>query len=139
MAKRMSISERESFLSEVQVGIVGIDEKKRSPRIVPLWYSFDPNIGITIIVKESSKKLKLLKLAMRFSICVQKATLPYKHVSVQGPIVDIRPCDDLIDLSKMVYRYMGDVAGTEYLNERSPEKSVVLVMKPEKWITADYT
>ena len=92
----MSISERESFLSEVQVGIVGIDEKKRSPRIVPLWYSFDPNIGITIIVKESSKKLKLLKLAMQFSICVQKATLPYKHVSVQGPIVDIRPCDDLI-------------------------------------------
>ena len=72
----MSISERESFLSEVQVGIVGIDEKNRSPRIVPLWYSFDPNIGITIIVKESSKKLKLLKLAMRFSLCVQKATLP---------------------------------------------------------------
>jgi hypothetical protein len=34
---------------------------------------------------------------------------------------------------------MGDVAGAEYLNERSPEKSVVLVMKPEKWITADYT
>jgi hypothetical protein len=135
----MSTWERESFLSEVQVGIVGIDEKNRSPRIVPLWYSFDPKIGITIIVKETSKKLKLLKLAMRFSLCVQKATLPYKHVSVQGPIVDVRPCDDLIDLPKMVYRYMSAIAGAEYLNKRPAENSVVLVMKPEKWITADYT
>jgi hypothetical protein len=135
----MTTSEREDFLSEVQVGVVGIEEKNRSPRIVPLWYSFDPNIGVTIIVKETSKKLTLLKLAMRFSICVQKATLPYKHVSVQGPIVDVRPCNDLVDLPKMVYRYMGDVAGAKYLNERPPEKSVVLVMEPEKWITADYT
>jgi len=139
MPNRMTTSEREDFLSEVQVGVVGIEEKNRSPRIVPLWYSFDPNIGVTIIVKETSKKLTLLKLAMRFSICVQKATLPYKHVSVQGPIVDVRPCNDLVDLPKMVYRYMGDVAGAKYLNERPPEKSVVLVMEPEKWITADYT
>ena len=135
----MSISERESFLSEVQVGIVGIDEKNRSPRIVPLWYSFDPNIGITIIVKESSKKLKLRKLAMRFSLSVQKATLPCKHVRGQGPIVDVRPCNDQIDLPKMVYRYLDKIAGAKYLNARPPEKSVVLVMKPEKWITADYT
>ena len=135
----MSTSERENFLSEVQVGIIGIDEKNRSPRIVPLWYSFDPNIGITIIVKETSKKLKLLKSAMQFSICVQKATPPYKHVSVQGPIVEVRPCDDLIDLPQMVYRYLGDIAGAEYLSKRPAEKSVVLIMKPEKWITADYT
>ena len=134
----MSKFEREAFLSEVHLGVIGIDEVNHSPRVVPLWYDFDPIIGVTIIVKERSRKLKLLTIANRFSLCVQKATIPYKHVSVQGPIIENRSCNDAIDLPKMVHRYMGNIAGEKYLQERSPERSVILVMRPEKWITANY-
>ncbi len=135
----MTKLEREGFLSEVHLGVVGINEPNHSPKVVPLWYDFDPLIGVVIIVREQSKKLKLLTEAYRFSLCVQKTTRPYKHVSVQGPIVDIRPCNDLVDLPKMVVRYMGDIDGKKYLEQRPNEKSVVLVMRPEKWVTADYS
>jgi hypothetical protein len=43
--------------------------------------------------KEEREAGKLLERAGRFSLCVQTETLPYKYVSVEGPVVAVEAAD----------------------------------------------
>ena len=79
MPLRMTKDSREQFLAEPRIGIVGIDEPGRSPRVVPLWYDFDPAVGVWIVSRTRSRKTALLREAGRYSLCVQD-TAPWPTV-----------------------------------------------------------
>ena len=89
----MTKEEREAFLADVHVGVISVAEDGHGPLTVPIWYSYEPGGEVRVITGRTSRKGKLLERAGRFSLCVQTETLPYKYVSVEGPIVTIEAAD----------------------------------------------
>jgi nitroimidazol reductase NimA-like FMN-containing flavoprotein (pyridoxamine 5'-phosphate oxidase superfamily) len=143
MSLTMTREEREAFLAEVHVGIVSIAEEGRGPLTVPIWYAYDAGGDVRIVTGRTSHKGRLLAGVGRFSLCVQTETRPYKYVSVEGPIVGTDPSDPDRDLRPLAHRYLGPAMGDRYMEETrgSVEQvdNVVVRMRPERWLTADYT
>ena len=143
MSLAMTKSEREDFLAGPHVGVISIQRENRGPLSVPIWYGYEPGGEIRIWSGGTSTKVKLLKRAGRFSLCAQQETLPYKYVSVEGPVVGMEPIDFDRELRPLVYRYLGPEEGDRYLEEfggRAAMTAQVLIrMCPEHWFSEDHS
>lgn len=137
MAK-MSREEREEFLSRPHVGIISIEHDGRGPLAVPVWYHYEPGGHIEVMMGTESKKAKLIDAAGRFTMTVQRETLPYKYVMAEGPVVETRPADTELDTRPMARRYLGEELGDQYVEDGSDDTSIVVVMRPEHWYSTDY-
>ncbi len=137
-ALSMTRAERETFLADLHVGVISIAEPERAPLAVPIWYDYDPAIGVWVITSGDSRKGRLLTGAMRYSLCAQVETGLYKYVSVEGPIVDIRPAELEKDSRPMAHRYFGPEFGDQYVASSEQSGNQVFVMQPERWLTVDY-
>jgi hypothetical protein len=69
---------------------------------------------------------------------VQTETLPYKYVSVEGPIVAVEAADLERDRRPLARRYLGTELGDRYIETRDVVGSVLVRMRPERWLTRDY-
>jgi hypothetical protein len=142
MSVAMTKAEREAFLADVHVGIVGIADEGRGPLTVPVWYAYEPGGELRIITGRSSRKGRLLARAGRFSLCAQTETPPYRYVSVEGPIVGSGPADLERDLRPLARRYLGREGGDRYVESarHAPEhaENELFRMRPERWLTVDY-
>ena len=56
MSYAMSREEREAFLAEIHVAIIGIPQQGRGPLTVPVWYTYQPNGEFHIWTGGSSRK-----------------------------------------------------------------------------------
>ena len=143
MTTKMSRDEREAFLADVHVGVISISEKGRGPLTAPIWYTYEPGGEVSIAIERSSRKMKLLKKGLRVSFCVQCEAPPYKYVSVEGPVVDIDASDVERDERPMARRYLGEKGGDHYIESstdgREPEDMVCVRIRPERWLTVDYS
>ena len=142
MSLKMSKSEREAFLADVHVAVISVADEPRGPLTVPIWYSYTPGGDVCIITDRSSRKGGLLERAGRFTLCVQSEALPYKYVSVEGPITSIQKSDVERDGRPMAHRYLGPELGDQYTEATSADRaaadSVLIRMRPEHWLTVDY-
>lgn len=139
MDLRMSVAERHAFLADLHVGSIGIEQPGAPPLVVPIWYDFDPEVGVRVITHPDSVKGRCLRAAGRFTLCVQDETPPaYKYVSVEGPVVETRPADLERDRRPMAHRYFGRDLGDAYLKGSPDEGALVYTMRPERWRTVDY-
>ena len=139
MTFTMTSSERESFLAEVHVGILGIEAHGRAPVLVPIWYSYEPGGDITFLTYKESRKVKLLQDAGRFSLCVQNERRPYKYVSVEGSIISLEEADNEQDLKPIARRYLGPEKGDEYVDATKGDERLIIRMRPRRWSSADYS
>jgi Pyridoxamine 5'-phosphate oxidase len=139
MSLSMTRSEREAFLAGLHVGIVSIERTGQPPLTVPIWYDFDPAIGIWLITGKDSEKGRALAAARRFALCAQTETPPlYQYVSVEGPVISVRPARLEEDRRPMARRYFGRELGDLYVESSEDENSLVFTMRPERWRTVDY-
>jgi nitroimidazol reductase NimA-like FMN-containing flavoprotein (pyridoxamine 5'-phosphate oxidase superfamily) len=142
MSLAMTRQERERFLADLHVGIIGIRDEGRGPLSVPIWYSYDPGGELRVVTGKTSRKGKLLERAGRFSLCVQTETPPYRYVSVEGPIIAIEPADLERDVRPLAHRYLGVQVGDRYVETTQKEpghlENVLVRMRPERWLTVDY-
>jgi nitroimidazol reductase NimA-like FMN-containing flavoprotein (pyridoxamine 5'-phosphate oxidase superfamily) len=139
MALTMTKDEREAFLADVHAAVISVAEDGHAPLAVPIWYSYQPGGEVRIITGRTSRKGKLLERAGRFSLCVQTETLPYKYVSVEGPIVAIEAVDLERDGRPLAHRYLGTELGDRYIEDtRDVVGNVLFRMRPERWLTVDY-
>jgi len=136
----MTKQEREDFLADLHVGIISIVEEGRGPLAVPIWYSYAPDGEVRVVTGMASRKTELIRRAGRFSLCAQTEKRPYKYVSVEGPIVAIEPADLERDRRPLAHRYLGIRAGDRYIERTRAEtvESVLVRMRPERWLTVDY-
>ena len=141
MTIAMTKEEREAFLAGVHVGIVTVAEEGRGPLAVPVWYTYEPGGEVRFLTGGTSRKGRLLGRARRLSLCAQVETSPYRYVSVEGPLVGIEAPDLERDRRPMARRYLGAQDGDRYVEEtREDYPDLVLVrMRPERWLTADYS
>ena len=143
MSLAMTRPEREKFLADLHVGIISIAEEGRGPLAVPIWYDYEPGGELWIVTDRTSRKGRLLEKASRLSLCAQTEAPPYQYVSVEGPIVGMDPSDLERDTRPMAHRYLGAELGDRYVeataDERSAGGSMVVRMRPERWLTVDYS
>jgi len=139
MSLKMSVAERDAFLADVHVGVISIERKDKAPLTVPIWYDYAPDTGLWVITGKDSEKGRALQDAGRFALCAQSEEPPtYRYVSVEGPIVDVRPSDKEKEGRPMARRYFGEKLGDAYVDSGSDENSLVFTLRPERWRTVDY-
>lgn len=140
MTLTMTTAEREEFLAGLHVAILGVDDPGRGPLTIPVWYSYAPGGAVNVVTGGQSVKAQLLRAAGRFSLCVQSESMPYRYVSVEGPItaLDERVSDE--ERRALARRYLGAEGGDRYVaaTEDQAAGSVVFRMTPERWRTTDY-
>jgi hypothetical protein len=142
MSLAMTKQERETFLAGVHIGIISIAEEGRGPLTVPVWYAYDAGGELRVVTGRESRKGRLLARAGKFSLCAQTETPPYKYASVEGPIISTQPAEIERDLRPLARRYLGVEMGDRYIEQTRnlPEHAdeVLIRMRPERWLTADY-
>jgi len=138
MSFTMTKDEREAFLADLHVGVLGINAGGRAPVVVPIWYSYEPGDEIVFITNKGAKKVDLLKKAGRFSLCVQNEQTPYSFVSVEGVVVSIKEANHQNDLTPLAQRYLGVEKGDQYVQDTEGDSEVLVRMRPERWSSADY-
>jgi len=133
----MSQTEKQTFLADLHVGVVGINEPGHGPLTVPIWYDYTPGETLWMITGTESRKGKLLSNGTRVSLAAQSEEAPYKYVSVEGPVTSIVPCD-AATLKAMAVRYLGEEMGSAYAAGSDLEKQVIVHVTPERWLAVDY-
>ena len=56
MSLSMTKDEREAFLADLHVAVIGIADDGRGPLTVPVWYSYEPGGALRFITGGGSKK-----------------------------------------------------------------------------------
>ena len=142
MSLAMTRSEREAFLAALHVGVISISESGRGPLTVPIWYAYEPGGEVWVLTDRDSRKGKLLEVGKRISLCAQTEAPPYQYVSVEGPIVAIDASDRERHARPMARRYLGTELGDRYVEATSGERdaggSIVVRMRPARWLSVDY-
>lgn len=140
MSNAMTESEREAFLADVHVGVIGIERADGPPLTVPIWYGYEPGGEVWIVTGADSMKGRLLAEAERFSLCAQTEEPPfYAYVSVEGPVTSTAPADLEADVRPMAHRYFGAELGDLYTDAQEGDGSIRITMRPERWFTVDYS
>ncbi len=92
--------------------------------------------------ERSSRKGCLLQQVDRFSLCAQTEAPPYKYVSVEGRITSIEASGLERHEHPLAHRCLGAELGDQYLEATGGAKqradSVIVKMRPERWLTTDY-
>ncbi|XOV82528.1 MAG: pyridoxamine 5'-phosphate oxidase family protein [bacterium] len=133
----MTSDEKQQFLADLHVGVIGINEPDRGPLTVPIWYSYEPGGQVKVITGSSSRKGRLLTLGSRVSLTAQTESLPYKYVSMEGEVTAIEPTD-MASLTAMAIRYLGQDQGKAYADNSGVEGQVTVSITPERWLAVDY-
>jgi len=137
----MTGAEREAFLADVHVGVLGVDEPGRAPLTVPVWYAYAPGGTVDVLTGRHSIKARCLRAAGRYSLCAQTETAPYRYVSVEGPITAVDHPVAPDERRALAHRYLGPELGDLYLaaTDETAADTAAFRMTPERWRTADFS
>jgi nitroimidazol reductase NimA-like FMN-containing flavoprotein (pyridoxamine 5'-phosphate oxidase superfamily) len=140
MSLAMTVHERETFLAEVHVGVLSVNQDARGPLSIPVWYQYHPGGTLDLMTTSTSRKARLIERTGRFTLCTQIESPPYKYVTVEGPVTSTESPVDPDERKAMVYRYLGPARGDRYLAATADQPDdVVLRMTPETWLSVDYS
>nr|WP_042197349.1 pyridoxamine 5'-phosphate oxidase family protein [Kibdelosporangium sp. MJ126-NF4] len=133
----MTAEERMAFLAEAHVGVLAVTRDGRAPLAVPVWYDYEPGGDVLIWIERGTIKDKLVTAAGTFSFAVHTETIPYKYVTAEGPVIanDVPPSRE--QALRIVGRYLSADEATAYVDQALGEHSVLVRMRPEKWLSND--
>ena len=132
----MTKQEREEFLAALHVGVLAVERPDGPPLVVPVWYRYIDGV-VELFTESTSEKVDLLTNAGRASFCSQREEYPYAYVTVEGPVeVDAVDRETRLDIA---VRYLGERAGTYYVDSNAEIDEVVVRLRPTRWRTMDYS
>jgi hypothetical protein len=110
----------------------------RAPLSVPIWYGYEPGGEVLLWTDEGSVKEKLIRAAGHFSITAQDEQPPYRYVSTDGEVTAIEPAVRE-EVQAIAVRYLGEEAGAAFTDQSLSPTSVVIRMRPQRWLSTDYS
>lgn len=134
---RMTTSEKQSFLAEPHVGVLAIPRAERGPLTVPVWYDYRPGGELWFLTGPGSRKGRLLNVGTWLSLCAQSESVPYRYVSVEGPVTAIDTPTAEQGLA-MAVRYLGEKQGRAYAESGETDDSVLVRVELRHWLAVDY-
>jgi PPOX class probable F420-dependent enzyme len=133
----MAAPDREAFLAEPHIGVLTIARTEGQPPLAsPIWYEYVDGV-VAINVGRGSVKARLAAAAGVASLTVQTEQLPYRFVTVGGPLA-IGDADDAIR-RRIASRYMPADMVDGYLATGDAADMVTLRLTPTTWHSNDYT
>ena len=105
--------------------------KDGSPQVTPVWVEFD---GKHVVINSAKGRTKDLNMRRNpiVAVSVQDPDNPYRHLSLQGKVVEITEKGADAHIDKLSKKYTGkDV----YPNRRPGEVRVIYRILPEKIFT----
>jgi PPOX class probable F420-dependent enzyme len=138
MSLSMSRAEREEFLAGVHVAVLSVAAPDdRGPLTAPVWYTYQPGGTVNVATGRGTRKALAIEAAGRISLCAQQERMPYKYVTVEGPVVMVAATEaERLELAR---RYLGDEGGDAYIAANPTDGQVMIRMTPEQWLTRDYS
>lgn len=135
---KMTTEEREKFLSDVHVGVIAVERPDRAPLSVPIWYGYEPGGEVLLWTESGTLKHRLIRDAGRFSITAQDEAPPYRYVTAEGDVTEIGPATDA-EVRRVAIRYLGEEAGNQFTDANLGQTSIVIRMRPKRWLSFDYS
>lgn len=140
MPRKMTDSERESFLAAKHVGIVSVDEGDgKPPFAVPVWYAYEPGGLVTIHTGPRSRKARLIKASGSYTLSVQDEEPPYKYVTVSGPVVETVAEAEPAERLAMAQRYLGEEGGRGFMAQMGGTPESAIRIRPTTWWNFDFS
>jgi hypothetical protein len=138
MTTHMTTAEREAFLAETHIGMLGVPDGP-TPLLLPIWYAYRPGGDIRVSTPSGSRKLRLVQEAGRVGFAAQQEEMPYKFVSVDGPVVAYGRTDP-DEYRSWAVRYLGPSDGERFFAsiEAALPTWVTFRIRPERWRTFDF-
>lgn len=138
MSLAMTAAEQQEFLAGLHIGVLSVVAGERGPLTVPVWYEYQPGGRLSVVTGRHSRKAQAIRAAGRMSLCAQDENLPYKFVSVEGPVTgeDVDPAERLA----MARRYLGTELGDQYVTSNPDPDGEMMVfrMTPQRWVGVDF-
>jgi nitroimidazol reductase NimA-like FMN-containing flavoprotein (pyridoxamine 5'-phosphate oxidase superfamily) len=135
-----SETEREQFLAALHVAVLAVASgNDRPPASVPVWYDYAPGGDIRISTGAHSRKARLIEQAGAVTLVVQREEPPYQYVVVEGTVVDTVTPTPREAQEQTAIRYLGDEGGRAFMKSMEGLESVLFVIRPDRWLTADYS
>jgi nitroimidazol reductase NimA-like FMN-containing flavoprotein (pyridoxamine 5'-phosphate oxidase superfamily) len=130
----MSDEERDSFLADRRVGVLGVARESQGPLLAPIWYRYDVGVGLRMCLAASSAKGRCLAKQGRATLAVHFEGFPYRYVIAEGPAT-LRPLGDQTyeTILAMASRYLGPDAGRRYADAFTAQDEVEVLLTPERW------
>ncbi|MGD9515609.1 pyridoxamine 5'-phosphate oxidase family protein [Mycolicibacterium sp.] len=134
----MTKDEREKYLAGLHVGVIAVERPGRAPLSVPIWYGYEPGGEVLLWTEADSVKHRLIRDAGRFAITAQDEQPPYRYVTAEGDVTAIGPARDA-EVRAIAVRYLGEQEGGQFTDENLTPTSVVIRMRPQRWLSTDYS
>ncbi len=130
----MTEQQRDAFLAERRVAVLGIARAAAGPLLAPIWYGYDPGGPFRFCMGGSSAKARRLGAEGRATVCVQAEDHPYRYVIAEGP-VGIEPLGDATNdaILAMATRYLGASGGRRYAEQFTTPDEVLVTLTPQRW------
>jgi PPOX class probable F420-dependent enzyme len=132
-------TQRQDFLAALHVGVLSVAADGRPPASVPIWYDYTPGGNIRINTGASSRKARLVQRAGAVTLVVQREEPPYQYVVVEGTVIDVTKPTPLDVREAIAIRYLGEEGGREFVRSLDEQDSVLFTIRPDRWITADFS
>jgi PPOX class probable F420-dependent enzyme len=134
----MSEADRQAFLAETHVGVLSIARGDgRPPLASPVWYVYDEGGDVLVNIGAASAKAAALATTPAASLTVQTESLPYKFVTVGGPVA-VGPADDATR-RRIAERYLPAEMVDGYLaSSGDPAQMLTIRLTPRTWHSNDF-
>lgn len=146
MTRQMTEQERQDFLAEPRVGVLSVaSDSDRPPLTVPLWYGYKPGGNVSFFTGTQGRKARksgLIEKAGVLSLSVQQEEFPYRYVTVEGTVVGIDRPPSAEQMLAVARRYLPEEAARGFVQaelERPESELVLFTIRPDRWLTADFT
>jgi PPOX class probable F420-dependent enzyme len=131
----MTDDERETFLRQANVAVLGTVDARERPHAAPVWYLYDDGV-FRISTGDGSQKHRNILANPNISLVIDQRALPYYAVMVQGT-AHIGQAFSVEDSLRLAVRYLGENLGARYAERANAEASVSLTIRPRKVIVYD--
>lgn len=138
--RKLSETEREQFLAAKHVAVLSVEaDDGRPPASIPIWYDYTPGGNIRINTSPSTRKAKLIERAGAVTLVVQHEEPPYQYVIVEGTVVETTSPSPTDVREAIAIRYLGEEGGRAFVKNFEPDDTVLFAVRPDRWLTADFT
>jgi PPOX class probable F420-dependent enzyme len=128
----MSDEEREQFLRQANVAVLGTVNSRGQPHGAPVWYLYEDGVFV-VSTGYDSRKHRNVEGNPNVSMVIDTKTPPYYAIMIQG-VADIGPPLSDDDRLRLSTRYLGEERGRRYHEStRERERAVTLRITPRSF------
>ena len=145
MPRQLTAHECEEFLAERHVAVLSVaSDSARPPLAVPIWYGYVPGGDLTFFTGtqgRKARKTRLIEKAGVVSLVVQRETLPYRYVTVEGTVVRTDAPPSAEQMLAVVRRYLPEEQAQGFVAAEigRPDSTLVLyTVRPDRWLSFDF-